>query len=173
MAIGVVLAVGVLIGLATVVSRTDQRPADLRVVTRPLVGAEISVDGVSRDTDAIDGLPLPPGVHRICFGYVEGYLPPSCREVRLTAGATEVVEATYEPAGTLHVTVTPTTLSAQIEVDGIARDDAPITIPVAQGTHQVCAAELDGFEVLDCVEVEVRAPQQTSVTFEYLPTVEP
>ena len=173
MATGTLLAIIVLVGLAAAISSSDDRPAGLRVVTHPPVGAEISVDGIVRGTGTINGLPLSPGTHRVCFGHVEDYLAPSCEDVRLTAGATRTIEVGYEPAGTLHVTVTPADLSPQIEVDGIARDAAPITIPVPVGTRQVCGGPVSGFEPLDCVEVEVTASQETSLVLDYVPAGEP
>ena len=162
-----------LVGFATAISRTDDRPAGLRVVTQSPVGAEISVDGVARGTDTIDGLPLSPGTHRVCFGHLSATSPPSCQDIRLTPGATRTIEARYEPAGVLHVTVTPADLSPQIGLDGIARDAAPITIPVATGARQVCGAEIDGFEPPGCAEVEFNASQETSVALDYAPAHEP
>ena len=145
----------------------------LKVRTTPVLGAEVAVDGVNRNTDAVRGLPLDRGTYMICFEPITDHLPPPCAEVDIAAGMTLEVTGTYRPAGTLQVTTEPSDTGAQIEVDGIARDAGEVVLPVAAGTRQVCVEPPTGHASVDCVEVEVPAGETTRVTFTFEPITEP
>jgi hypothetical protein len=68
----------------------------LQVVASPALPAQISVDGNPTD-DWSMWTDIPTGSHRVCFGAVLGYDPPTCQIVTVRAGAQTTVTGTFTP----------------------------------------------------------------------------
>ena len=127
----------------------------LTVTSSPSVATQIQVGDVARNTGTIKGLSLPAGEYEVCFGGPDGYLTPGCQTVVVDAGESTSIVGEFQPAGWLDVTVEPSTLRPEVAVDGVARDRAPLRIPVAVGEHEVCFEVIAGYEELSCRTVDV------------------
>jgi hypothetical protein len=144
----------------------------LTVSTSPAVATQISVGDTARNTTRITGLPLPAGEHVVCFEGPEGYLAPGCETVKITEDELTSLTGEFEPVGMLKVEVEPAQLQPEITVDDVARDRGPTRLPLTEGTHEVCFEELDGYEALDCQQLDVEAGQDHQLVVAYQPTAE-
>jgi hypothetical protein len=143
---------------------------ELRVTTAPSVASQITVGGLTRNSSALSGLELPVGEHRLCFQEVAGYVAPPCRNVRITEGAVTSVTGAFRPAGTLHVRTEPTGVGGVIVVGGVARDIGQVTVPLAEGLHQVCFEPAGGWSAPACRDVQVVAGETRTAVGTYVPT---
>lgn len=88
-------------GQKTSIAPAYTRSGTLLATTEPSQSeAVISVDGVARDAGEVR-VPLPVGVHDVCFGAVTGMTTPPCAEVDIVADATVSIVGSYEPEGTV------------------------------------------------------------------------
>jgi hypothetical protein len=145
----------------------------LQVTSSPAVATRITVGDIARNTSTITGLPLPAGEHRVCFTAPEDHLAPGCQLVEVREGELASLVGVFEPAGTLSVTLEPAGMDAGIVVDGIARDRGAVLVPVAAGSHQVCAEPLPGYEPPVCREVVVDRGARADVVLTFEPLVTP
>ena len=155
------------------VSSTSVGSGELEVRSSPAVATQVRVGDVVRNTSKITGLPLAAGSHLVCFSAPEGYLAPPCQEVTVEADQTSRVTGEFLSAGRLVVEPEPAGLPATVIVDGVPRDDGPISIPIGIGTHEVCFEEVTGYATPDCKNVEVMASEETLVRGTYTPAESP
>ena len=137
----------------------------LEVVSKPSVATQIRVGEFARNTGSLHELPLEVGDHVVCFSAPEGYLAPPCETVTIEVDRTTRLTGTFVPAGRLIVETEPE--PGPVVIDGLAHDLAPLTIPVAEGSHEVCFGELAGFETPECEAVEVVVGQDVHLVVEY------
>ena len=137
----------------------------LEVRSEPSVATQIRVGEFARNTSTLRGLPLDVGEYPVCFSAPEGYLAPPCEAVKIEADRTTTLTGTFVPAGRLIVETEPK--PGPVLIDGLERDLAPLTIPIAEGSHEVCFGELAGYETPDCEAVEVTAGEDVHLTVEY------
>ena len=170
------LVAALVVGLIPAMVIASEAPAGhgvLTVDTAPALDAEIAVDGVPRNVGQVRGLPLSAGYYEVCFAEVPGYLPPPCETVSIVEGQTTSLTGIFTAAGTLSVTTMPSELRPQVSVDGVNRDAAATTLPVAAGTREVCAAAEPGYLEVGCKTVLVPAGGRASVQFVYEEAPEP
>ena len=148
---------------STHVMRITSAPAQLRVTTSPALAADISVDGVQRDSWGLNWVPFDVGSHQVCFGAVPGFAAPSCQTVSLTTGTTTTVVGTYTARGYLRAITSPAVAST-ISVDGLPRNDWGLWAEVAPGTYNVCFGNVAGYAVPACRNVTVTAGATASTT---------
>ena len=87
-------SVEVLDGQTTTVQGTYTQNGYLRVLSSPALPTTILVDGVARNEWGMwSGVPA--GTYHVCFGAVEGYDVPACRDVVVTAGQTASTTGTF------------------------------------------------------------------------------
>ncbi len=145
----------------------------LTVTTSPAVATQIHVGDVARNTTRITGLPLPAGEHVVCFEGPEGYLAPGCETVEIIEDKVTSLTGEFEPVGMLEVEVEPAELQPEITVDDVARDRGRTSLPLTAGTHEVCVEQIDGYEALDCEQVDIEAGQDHELVVAYEPVAEP
>ena len=169
-ALSVALVAGATLALSSVVlaGASDQSGHGvLDVSILPELPAPISVNGSVRNTGGIHGLTLPVGDHEVTFGAVPGYVSPPPQTVSIPEGGTVNVVGKFEPAGTLQVEVEPAELAPTVTVDGVERDQAPVLLELGEGAYDVCLEAIRGFEPVDCLQAEVMAGRDTTLTFAY------
>ena len=137
----------------------------LEVRSEPSVATQISVGEFARNTDTLRGLPLEVGEYLVCFSAPEDYLAPPCETVTIEADRITSLTGEFVPAGRLIVETEP--VPGPVVIDELARDLAPLTVPMAEGSHEVCFGELAGFEVPECETVEVIAGEHVRLVVEY------
>jgi len=140
-------------GEATVVTGKFEQRGSLRVVTSPLVPAQISIDGTPRNNGGI-WTDFPAGKHSVCFGPVRGYDPPACQDVDLAPGSSATVTGTYvsNPAATgttgmalLRVETNPS-LPVQISLNGQVADTWGLDwVKLPPGTYTVAFSHVEGY----------------------------
>jgi hypothetical protein len=145
----------------------------LQVTSSPAVATRITVGDIVRNTSSIAGLPLPAGQHRVCFTAPEDHLAPGCQLVEVREGALTSLVGAFEPAGMLSVTLEPAGIDAGIIVDGVARDRGAVLVPLAVGSHQVCAEPLPGYEPPVCREIVVDRGARADVVLTFDPLETP
>ena len=148
---------------STHIMRITSAPAQLRVTTSPALAADISVDGVQRDSWGLNWVPFDVGSHQVCFGPVPGFAAPPCQTVSLTTATTTSVVGTYTARGYLRVVTSPAVAST-ISVDGVPRNDWGLWAEVAPGTYNVCFGNVAGFAVPACRNVTVTAGATATTT---------
>jgi hypothetical protein len=163
--------VNVTTGNTTTVDGTFTQRGTLRVTTSPAVAGTISVDGIPRDDWGV-WTDLPTGGHQVCFGAVEGYDPPPCQQVTLTAGQQTTVTGNYTAnpgapgpsgVGLLRVTTSPA-VPSQILVDGVPRDTWGLNwVKLPPGTYTVRFTHVEGYTEPDPQTVNVTAGDTTTV----------
>jgi hypothetical protein len=161
-----------LVGFPATSQARGQTPAsygELQVTTVPSVASQVTVGGLMRNSSGLSGLQLPVGEHRLCFQEVGGYLAPPCRNVRITEGAVTSVTGTFRPAGTLYVRTEPEGVGGAITVGGVARDIGPVTVPLAEGAHQVCFEPAGGWTAPPCRDLQIIAGQTSTAVGTYVP----
>jgi uncharacterized membrane protein len=136
--------------------------ARLRVTTSPALPADITVDGIARDSWGLNWVEFPAGPHEVCFGPVPGYTAPPCQTVTLASGTTAVT-GTYTANGYLRVITSPAVAST-ITVDGVARNDWGLWAEVPPGTYRVCFGNVAGLLVPACRDVVVAAGATATTT---------
>ena len=134
----------------------------LRATTSPALPAEISVDGIARDSWGLNWVELPAGSHQVCFGPVPGYTAPACQAASLAAGTTTVT-GSYAAKGYLRVITSPAVAST-ISVDGVARNDWGLWAEVPPGSYQVCFGAVAGYATPSCRTVVVAAGSTATTT---------
>jgi len=148
---------------ATHLLTVTSAPAQLRVTTSPALAADISVDGVQRDSWGLNWVPFDVGSHQVCFGAVPGFTAPPCQTVSLATAATTSVVGTYTARGYLRVITSPAVAST-ISVDGVPRNDWGVWADVAPGTYNVCFGNVAGYAVPTCRNVTVTAGATATTT---------
>jgi hypothetical protein len=135
------------LGVTTNVQGTYTPKGYLRVLTEPAVASTITVDGVARNDWGL-WTEIDPGTHNVCFGAVEDFNVPACRDVVVTAGNTAATTGTFtaNPAapgpapgyGYLRATTSPA-VNAMISVDGLPRNTWGLDwVKLPVGSHEVC-----------------------------------
>ncbi len=168
--------VQVLEGLTTIVDGAYTQNGSLQVTTSPAVPATITVDGVATNDWGM-WTDMAPGDYEVCFGLVEGFDPPPCETVTVTAGANTPVVGTYTanaaaPAptgfGMLRVTTTPA-VPAQITINGDIADRWALTwVKLVPGTYDVCFGDVQGFTTPACEVVTIVDGATTVVVGDYV-----
>jgi serine/threonine-protein kinase len=138
-------------------------PPQLRVTTNPAVPADITVDGIARDSWGLNWVPFAIGPHEVCFGDVPGYTKPPCQNVTMTQGATSVVQGNYTANGYLRVITSPA-VATTISVAGVARNDWGLWTEIPPGTYSVCFGKVAGLDVPACRDVVVAAGATSTTT---------
>lgn len=138
-------------------------PPELRVTTSPAVAADITVDGIQRDSWGLNWAQFPLGPHQVCFGEVLGFVKPPCQTPTLSLGSVSNVQGTYTPNGYLRVLTSPAVAST-ISVDGVPRNDWGLWAEVAPGTYNVCFGNVAGRNVPSCRNVTVVAGATATTT---------
>ncbi len=120
-------------------------PGLLKVVTRPAVVAEVSLDGKPVGRTPLASLAVPAGIHRI------GVAAPRFQPWELTltvegGGARQTIDAQLIP-GWAAITVTTVPAGAVVLVDGVNAGTTPATLEVMAGNHTL-SLEKDGFKAL-------------------------
>ena len=138
-------------------------PPLLRVTTNPPLPADISVDGVVRDTWGINWAQFPIGNHEICFGPVPGYTAPQCKTVTLSPGKTTTWVGNYTANGYLHVITSPGVPSTLL-VDGSQHNDWGFWTEFPVGSYTVSFTKVAGYTPPTDKVVSVSAGQTTTVT---------
>ena len=136
-------------------------PPLLRVTTNPPVPADISIDGVVRDTWGINWAQFPIGNHEICFGPVPGFTEPQCKSVTLSPGQTTTWVGNYTAKGYLHVTTSPI-IATTILVDGSLKNDYGMWTEVPVGSQVVSFTKTKGYNIPADKTVTVTAGQTTT-----------
>lgn len=145
-------------GAITPVTAEFTQRGSLRVVTSPGVPSQITVDGNPADDWAM-WTDLPTGPHRVCFGKVRGYDPPTCQDVTLRAGAQTEVTGKFtvnrravgqSGVGLLRATTSPSLPSQLlISLPGanqyIADSWGLNGLELAPGTYTVIFTHVQGF----------------------------
>lgn len=144
----------------------------LQVQTEPAVPALITVDGAPANNWGVY-TDLPTGAHTVCFGAVDGYEPPDCEDVTVTAGATTTVvgefsenpsASGFSDSGMLRVETVPA-VASQISIDGHVADTWGLDwVEMLPGTHEVCFGDVAGFSTPECETVTVTEGETTEVT---------
>jgi len=116
----------------------------LRVNTSPPVASRISVDGIVRDTWALNWVKMAPGTYQVCFSDVIGFTTPGCEIVEVTAGQISTVEGAFAERANLRVT-TEAPHASTIFIDGLPRDEWGIWTDIPVGDYLVCFGEDAGF----------------------------
>lgn len=145
----------------------------LTVSSDPPVATQIRVGNIERNTGHLKALPLPVGEHLVCFSGPQEYLTPGCRPVVIQDGKQTSLVVEFLRSVDLEVVVEPAELRPRVTIDGVDRDVAPLRIPLAEGTSEVCLQELAGYEPVDCRTVELVAGQPHRVMVEYQPATPP
>jgi hypothetical protein len=135
----------------------------LRVTTNPAVPADISVDGIVRDSWGLNWVNFPVGAHQVCFGEVPGYTKPACQDVNLVSGVTTTVQGNYTQNGYLRAITSPAVPST-VTVDGVARNDWGLWTEVPAGTYNVCFGAVAGYNAPSCRDVVVTAGSTGTTT---------
>jgi hypothetical protein len=134
------------------------------------VKSTISVDGVPRNDWGL-WTDIPTGNHQVCFGAVQGFDPPSCQNVMVTAGQLTTVTGTFTPSGAsgetgkgeLRVTTNPA-LASQILIDGVIRNSWGLDwLKLAPGTYTLSFTHVEGFTEPAPQQVTINAGQTTTV----------
>jgi hypothetical protein len=126
------------------------------VTTNPAVPADISVDGIVRDSWGLNWVNFPAGARQVCFGDVPGYTKPACQDVNLTDGITTTVQGNYTQNGYLRAITSPAVPST-VTVDGVPRNDWGLWTEIAPGTYEVCFGAVAGYNAPACRDVVVAA----------------
>lgn len=134
----------------------------LRVTTSPGVPSTISLNGVERDTWALNWVKLDPGAYEICYSDVIDFDTPGCETVDVVAGQITATSGVFAPRGFLRV-MTDLPHPSTIYVDGSPRDDWGIWNDISPGQYQVCFGEDAGFTP-PCESVAVTAGNTSTVT---------
>ncbi len=169
--------VNVTAGTTTTLTGTFTPRGSLRVQTSPAVAGQISVDGVPRDNWGM-WTDIPTGAHQVCFGPVEGYIPPSCQDITVTAGVLTSITGTYSPnaaasgasgVGLLRVTTSPA-LPAQISINGVVADSWGLNwLELAPGSYTVHFSHVEGYSQPADQVVNVTAGTTTTLTGTFTP----
>ena len=105
----------------------------------------------------------------MCFSSVQGFTPPSCQTVTVTAGQTTTVTGTFAQRGFLHVTTNPA-VDAEISVippggtNPIPMDDYGAWTDVPTGSYSVCFGAVAGFTPPACQPATVKIPTTTATS---------
>lgn len=140
----------------------------LRVTTSPPVPSQISIDGVPRDTWALDWLKLPPGTYNVSFSDAVGFISPSVQVVTVTEGATTELAGAFIQKGFLRVMTFPA-VAGTIMVNGIPRNDWGMWTDLLPGSYEVCFGAVEGFDTPPCQTTSLIAGFMAEVTGTYHP----
>jgi hypothetical protein len=116
----------------------------LRVSTNPAVVSTIYVNNVAMDDWGLNWVKLAPGTYTIHFADVPGFAAPPNQTVTVTADATTTVTGTFTQLGYLHVVTSPA-VAGTISIDGVARDDWGVWVPLEPGQHTVHFGDVAGY----------------------------
>jgi hypothetical protein len=151
----------------------------LRAITSPALPSTITVDGVPRNDWGL-WTEVPPGTYEVCFGAVEDFNVPTCRDVAVTAGNTATTTGTFTanaaapgPGGSfgyLRATTSPA-VGAMISVDGAPRDNWGLNwVKLPTGAHEVCFGEAPNTtKPAVCENINITNGATTTVTGTYAP----
>jgi hypothetical protein len=166
-------------GNTSTVNGTYTQNGFLRVITSPAVASTISVDGVARNDWGL-WAEVAPGTYNVCFGAVQGFNVPACRNVVVAAGATGTTTGTFTanasapgPGGTfgfLRATTSPA-VGAMISVDGVWRNNWGLDwVKLSTGAHQVCFGPSPNMTApASCSNVTITNGATSTVTGTYAP----
>jgi hypothetical protein len=163
------LVVVALVPVASASSTVSDAEGTLTVSSSPAVATQIRVGGIIRNTSRIAGLSLSPGEYEVCMSAPDGYLPPACERVTVSAGELTTLVGHFVPAGTLQALIEPAGLEATVIVDGVVRDRGQVLLPVVAGEHEVCVEDLGGYEPVPCQQVSITAGELSTVTAVFVP----
>lgn len=133
----------------------------IRATTLPAVPAQISIDGIPRDTWSLEWVKVAPGPHEVCFSDVPEFTTPLCESIVVTEGATAVVQGIETRRGFLRVDTAPAG-AATILVDLIPRDDWGMWTDLPEGVYDVCFGPTAGFAPA-CQSAVVTAGATTTI----------
>jgi hypothetical protein len=110
---------------------------ELRVTTNPAIPATITIDGIPRDEWGLTWLELDPGTYEVCATDVPARTSAPCFSATVSAG--EVTEHTIftQAMGYVRVLTSPA-VEATLYIDGVARNDWGVWLPMANAGHEVC-----------------------------------
>lgn len=164
----IALPLVLLIAIAMIApAAAETNPGWLSVAVTPDVDAPIAVDGVVRNTGAVNRLELLPGEYRVSFGHVEHFMAPQSETVVVTSNATTSLDVEYVDAGMLAVDVSPDGIEPLITVNGVGRDSGSTKVPAAAGSATICGEAMTGYLSPPCEDAIVRAGATTQVTLAY------
>ncbi len=136
----------------------------LEVRTEPTVAATIAIDGEVRNTGHLRQLLLPMGEYEVSFGQVDGFLTPPVVTATVRDGDVTEIVGRFVPGGLVDIRIDPPDLEPLVTVDGQVRDRGAVTVPMAEGSTEICALAVDGYETPPCVTAEVKAGEVVPVT---------
>ena len=166
-------------GNTTTVQGTYAQNGFLRVITSPAVASTISVGGVARNDWGL-WAEVAPGTYNVCFGAVQGFDVPACRDVVVTAGSTGVTTGTFAPNpsapgpggtfGFLRATTSPA-VGSMISVDGTWRNNWGLDwVKLPTGAHQVCYGAAPNMTApASCQDINITNGATTEVSGTYAP----
>jgi hypothetical protein len=148
----------------------------LRVQTSPAVPSTITVNGVARNDWGL-WAEVVPGTYNVCFGAVQGFNVPSCRDVLVAGGATATTTGTFTangaaagPAGSFGYlrAVTSPANGAMIYVNGQWMNNWGLDwVKLPVGEHQVCWGPAPDRTKPACQDFEITNGATTSITGTY------
>lgn len=146
--------------------RLSRLPGHLQVVTRPVVEAEVSVDGQTVGRTPLADLELAAGIHRIAV-VAPRYQPWESALSVEGGGISQTVEALLTP-GWADVSVTTVPDGATVFVDGVAAGTTPATLELLPG-NRTLTLEKDGFKTLTRLVTAVANEPQVLEALTLLP----
>ncbi len=125
--------------------RLSRLPGHLKVVTRPVVDAEVSVDGQAVGRTPLADLELEAGIHRLAVA-APRYQPWESTLTVEGGGIVQVVEALLTP-GWAEVSVTSVPDGATVFADGVEAGTTPARLELMAGNRTLTLTK-DGFKTL-------------------------
>jgi phenylpyruvate tautomerase PptA (4-oxalocrotonate tautomerase family) len=149
----------------------EQKPSSttglLRAYSSPAVPTTVIVNNVRRDDWGLNWVKLAPDSYKVHFTDVPGFASPLNQTVAVTAGDTTTVAGVFSQLGYLHVTTSPA-VAGTIFVDGVARDDWGLWVPLAPGLHTVHFGDVAGYTAPADQQVTLVAGSNPTVTGNYV-----
>lgn len=143
-------------------------PPLLRVTTNPPVASQIRLDGIPRDSWSLDWMKIDDtNGQTVSFGDVAGYTTPNAVTINPTHGQTTPVTGAFEQRGWLRVITNPSTIGANISIDGLRRDRYGLWTDLPPGAYQVCFSAVVNWLPPPCDDVTITAGNTEIVNANY------
>ncbi|MGZ0218909.1 MAG: hypothetical protein ACKVIY_07825, partial [Acidimicrobiales bacterium] len=155
---------------------SDMPTGMLRTTTNPAVAAQIIVDGIIRDSWALEWVDLSIGAHEVCYSDLEGFTTPACETITITEGNTTTTVGEYTVRGYLNVQTSSVdgAVPSTITVDGNPMNDWGFWTSMPAGTYEVCFGAVANYSpvpqtgsVSECSTQTVVAGATTEVVGEF------
>lgn len=133
-------------------------PGKLTVVTTPVAGAVVKIDGQSVGVTPLDGQPVAAGEH-VMDVIAERYLPVTRRLEVAGMGAAQKIALALSPAWAV-VALASQPAGAEIAVDGAPAGRTPARLELLAGRHRLTLNKPDFEEAVVALEIIPGADQQ-------------